>query len=63
MTQGLDHSPLPWRLESRDLGAGERLGNQEHALRVARTEAGVGLLGRVADDDDGQPFTIWIAAR
>src|SRR5438552_6694269 len=25
MTQGLDHSPLPWRLESRDLGAGKAL--------------------------------------
>jgi len=25
MTQGLDHSPLPWRLESRELGAGKAL--------------------------------------
>src|SRR5260221_577912 len=25
MTHGLDHSPLPWRLESRDLGAGKAL--------------------------------------
>ena len=25
MTQGMDHSPLPWRLESRDLGVGKAL--------------------------------------
>src|SRR5262245_38693638 len=47
---------------ARDLRTAEGLWNQEDVLCLAGAEAGVGLLGRVADDDDGQRGVVRVAA-
>src|SRR6478672_4473894 len=51
------------RERARDLGAGERLRDQQHVLGLASAQARVGFLRRIADDHDRQRRMIRVAAQ